>query len=305
MKNIAALFSVLLIAASSYAAPHRRSVFHPATTSWTLEVTTSGGITGAFRGGIVIHSSGDVTSIGGFGQPVCMGPLTAPELAQFSALTANAHPEAWAPSYAQPGNPTGCCDLTRTDLTLTVTGASPQPVTYTTYWFSDFGTLPADLAALYDFTFKPTGLRARFDACGTQNTTLVSWSLEIIEDGGFAGQYHRAAADSNGNLTVQPNPRSKGCDYTIGGNDLLKLADAVRNAGPRLWAASYVRPENPSGCCDQVHTKVRLTLNDLTTRTDWYSDHSALPADLTDIHDKLFGSGGLFPRYGPVCGSMF
>jgi hypothetical protein len=79
-----------------------------------------------------------------------------------------------------------------------------------------------------------------------------------------------------------------------------------------------VRAENPLGCCDQIHTTVQLSRKEVDASghsrqaayaTDWYSDHTPLPADLGALFDRLFTNGleptALFPRFGLQCGPLF
>jgi len=300
---------ILSIASSAYAVGHRRSVVPPVASlpavinSWTLDVTTSGGLAPALRTGIVIRSTGTATSLDREGQAKCTGSLTQAELTQLAAFIATSHPESWAGSYVNPSNPNGCCDQIRTAVTLTVNADT----TYKTFWFDDHLPLPADLSAIYDFAFKPAGVRTRIET-GCGNAT--AWTLDMTEEGGFGGNVHHIVIDHSGNLTVQPNARAVECHYTLSDAELLALNDAIESADGKVWAASYVRPENPTGCCDQYHTKVRLTRSELasngtlkqvTYTTEWYSDHLPLPSDLAGIDKDVFGLEGVFQRYAPRC----
>jgi len=312
MKRLSLSLTLILFAASAHAAGvHRRSVPHPVTPlhatieSWTVQVMTSGGAAPALRSGIVIQSTGTAIALSASGQAKCSGSLTAAESTQLGTLVSTAHPEWWAVSYVNPSNPNGCCDQIQTTLTLTVNGE----VTYKTFWFDDHPALPSDLSAIYDLAFKSIALRFN-NGC----TKATGWTLDVLQEGGFGGNYHRVVADSSGNLTVQPNATAHECHYTLSDSDVAKLNDSVQNADGKLWAASYVRPENPTGCCDQFHSKVQLTrkelaangtVNEVTYTSEWFSDHPPLPADLDGVYGKIFGVDGLFQRYGPLCGSQF
>ena len=307
MKRIAL---ILAIAVSAYAGGgHRRSVSVPLVPlpgtiqSWSLEVMTSGGIAPAIRTGIVIRSSGMATSLDSNGQAKCSGSLTTAEAAQLATLIVTSHPEAWAGSYVNPSNPSGCCDQIRTALTLTINGN----ITYKTYWFDDHPPLPSDLSAIYDFAFRPAGLRTRIES-GCASAT--AWTLDVIQEGGFGGNYQRVIIDQSGHLTVQPTAVAFDCHDTLSDADLLKLNNAVQRADAKSWLSSYVRPENPTGCCDQFHIKVVLTrtelgpnntLKEATYTTEWYSDHLPLPADLEEIRAIVFGGDGIYQRFGPLC----
>jgi hypothetical protein len=312
MNTMNRIALVLTLAVPLYAgAGHRRSVSPPLTplpqtiTSWTLEVTTSGGLAPALRTGIVIRSSGTAASLDHDGHVRCTGSLTQAESTQIATIIAAAHPESWVGSYVNPSNPNGCCDQIRTALTLTVN----SDTIYKTVWFDDHLPLPPDLSAIYDFAFKVNGVRTRIE---TGCSSATAWTLEMTEEGGFGGNYHHIVIDQSGSITVQPNARAVECHSMLSDAEVLKLNDAIQAADGKVWAASYVRPENPTGCCDQYHTKVRLTRTELATdgtlrpvtyTTEWYSDHLPLPADLLEIQGDVFGANGVFQRYGPRCES--
>jgi len=183
LKYAAALTGLLLLAASATAAPHRRAVAAPpsslpsAGASWTIEITTSGGIAPNLRTSIILRSSGAATLLNGLGQATCAGRMTVAEVARLGALVAEAQPERWAASYALPSNPNGCCDQIRTAVRLTrATGVSE------TFWFDDHPPLPADLASLHEAAFGQDSPRRRLEtSCPSRRRGLscpkaASWS---------------------------------------------------------------------------------------------------------------------------------
>jgi hypothetical protein len=205
--------------------------------------------------------------------------------------------------------------------TVKLTRAEPggKSTSYQSFWFDDHPTLPADLLALYDRVFgQGDSIRRRVEPLCRNAQPLAGWSIEISEEGGAGYRLHRVTADSSSLVSVQPNPRSGSCEYSIGGTETQQLGELAANANAAAWAASYIRAENPTGCCDQIHTTVRLTRNEpgpdgqtvkRTYTTDWFSDHPGLPGDLTGIYDRVFGNAldptALFQRFGPLCGSLF
>jgi hypothetical protein len=269
---------------------------------------------------VVLDSAGQVTLLDYLGHPLCSGTIGREELDLLTALVAQAKPSGWSASYVLPGNPTGCCDQIRTDVRLTGT-LEGKPASYQSYWFDDHPPLPSDLSTLSARLYAPdsTSVRSRYEAqCQSQPTHTATWSLTMTQEGGFAYRYQRITVDSTGKVSVVPNPRTAACTYTLSAAETQQLAALVIGAHASSWAASYVRPENPNGCCDQIHTAVQLirTENDMDggTRqaaysTDWYSDHNPLPSDLSALFDRLFTNGldpaALFPRFAPQCGPQF
>jgi hypothetical protein len=324
VKRFLPLTALLCLALSSFAAPPRRAVARPAPrlVSWNVTIASSGGLAPGSRTGVVVDSSGTVTLLDSIGHPICSGALSRDELDQLTALIAQASPSAWAASYALPGNPDGCCDQTRTDVRLARTVEGQPAGSYQTYWFDDHMALPADLNALHARIYGPdsTSLRSRYESqCLSQpQPTVTDWTLTMTEEGGFAYRYQRVTVDSKGSVSVVPNPRTAACSFTLSAAETQQLDALVTSARPASWAASYVRPENPSGCCDQIHTTAQLTRKEVDAAghsrqaaytTDWYSDHNPLPADLSSLFDRLFTNGleptALFPRFAPQCGSVF
>lgn len=125
------------------------------------------------------------------------------------------------------------------------------------------------------------------------------WTATIETSGGFAGMGAGGiAVTSTGNATVTEPARpgrtdrpaaAGGCRYTVPPAILKRLAEAVTKARPSTWAKSYVRPENPSGCCDQFRYTLALEVGKpgsapSTVRTFWYDDSTELlPADLRAV----------------------
>jgi hypothetical protein len=305
---------VALVAVSALG-QHRRSVTPPAVVldrnivSWTLDVRTSGGFapTPSLRSGVIVRNTGDVTRLDYLGQSVCTGTTTSDELDRLNAALDQAHPETWASNYARPSNPTGCCDQIRTTVKLTRTSKDGQSLTYETYWFDDHDPLPADLT-----TLAQLGLGLNAAQC-TAITLTGDWSVSIVEDGGFAYRLHRLDANSNGAVSVQPNPHST-CKRQIADSETRQLGDLVLRADAAAWAKSYADPANPTGCCDQVHTTITLTRTEAgsikrTYTTDWFSSHPPLPLDLVGIYARFFGNANepaaLFQRFASACGPLF
>lgn len=298
---------VLLVALSASGAPPRRAVGRPsapkplpkAFASWVIDLNTSGGFAPAIRTSVTVRSTGRATLFDDRGNQTCEAPLESDELAQLNELVARSNPDAWAPSYVLPSNPTGCCDQIHTLVRLTGTTTNGEPFARETTWFDDHGPLPGDLAALHE---RVDGIRGRLEReCAKK--PLADWSIDVSEEGGVAYRFHRVTVDSSSDVAVQPNPRSSSCHYAIDGSETQQLAELVKNANPAAWAASYARADNPAGCCDQIHTTVRLTRGNAIYVTQWFSDHPELPADLVAIHAKAFAA--LFARFGPQCGPGF
>jgi len=312
------VLALALVSLSAQAATKRRAVSQPSApkrvTSWTIEVTTSGGFAPAVRTSIALQSAGNATLLDFLGRPLCANSITDSELASLATSVAQARPESWASSYVPASNPTGCCDQIRTNVKLMRTFSDRTTTTNESYWFDVHPELPADLSALYDVAFGAASTRSRIEPACLSDAALKAWSLDITEDGGAGYRYHRVSLDSSGNVFVQPNYRSGACRYAIADSEEHELSEAVLTANAAAWSSSYVRPENPNGCCDQIHTVVRMSRNErgpdgapipVTYTTEWYSDHPLLPADLEHLHRRLFGNESLFARLGAQCGPIF
>ena len=313
------ILALVLVTVSSQAAAKRRAVAQPSPpkrlTSWTTEVTTSGGFAPAVRTSIALQSTGSATLLDFLGRPLCASSITDSELASLATSVAQARPESWASSYVPASNPTGCCDQIRTNVKLTRAFSDHTTTTSESFWFDVHPELPADLNALYETAFGAVSTRSRIEPACLSDAALKTWSLDITEDGGAGYRYHRVSLDSSGNVFVQPNYRSGACRYAIAASETHELSDAVLTANAAAWSSSYARPENPNGCCDQIHTVVRLSRNErgpdgepipVTYTTEWYSDHPTLPADLEPLRERLLGNNSsLFARFGAQCGPLF
>ncbi len=163
-------------------------------------------------------------------------------------------------------------------------------------------------------------MRSRYESqCLSQpHTTVTGWTLTMTEEGGFAYRYQRVTVDSQGSVSVVPNPRTAACSFTLSAAETQQFDALVTNATPASWAATYVHPGNPNGCCDQIHTTVQLMRKEADAAghprqaaytTDWYSDHDTLPSDLNTLFSRLLANGldpaALFPRFAPQCGPVF
>ena len=121
--------------------------------AWRVEITTSGGFVGHGAGGLVITPDGKLVLRRG-----CELAMTADDLKTIGELVAKARPEQWKPSYVQPTNPEGCCDMIRTTLTVTRGGKR-----WTSTWFDDHGVMPADLDAIVSAVWStPKSIGSRY-----------------------------------------------------------------------------------------------------------------------------------------------
>jgi hypothetical protein len=105
---------------------------------WRIEITTSGGFAGHGAGGAVVTAGGALQM-----QRDCELRLSADDVKSLAELVTKAKPQDWKPSYANPANPNGCCDMIQTTLTLTRSGKK-----WTSSWYNDHLPLPADLEAI-------------------------------------------------------------------------------------------------------------------------------------------------------------
>ena len=106
---------------------------------WSIEVSTSGGLTGRGIGSYLVDSDGHVRVKQMSGQE-CSFELTAGELTDLETLLAKATPRKWRDSYV--GENT-CCDRIIYSLTLDEAGEVTK-----TRWIDAPPPMPADLAAL-------------------------------------------------------------------------------------------------------------------------------------------------------------
>ena len=124
--------------------------------AWRIEITTTGGFTGHGSGALTVDADGSLTT-----RPGCRLRLTAADLKTLGELVAKSKPQEWKPSYVQPANPHGCCDMIGTTLTLTRGNSR-----WTSSWFDDHLPLPQDLDAIVSAVWAPapTTIRARYKA---------------------------------------------------------------------------------------------------------------------------------------------
>src|SRR6266536_957376 len=124
--------------------------------AWRIEITTNGGFTGRGSGSLNVAADGTLTI-----KPGCRLGLTAEDLKTLNELVEKAKPREWKPSYVTPTNPTGCCDMIGTTLTITRRGSK-----WTSTWFDDHLPLPADLEAILSALWMPgpTTIRGRYKA---------------------------------------------------------------------------------------------------------------------------------------------
>jgi hypothetical protein len=126
---------------------------------WKIEVTTSGGLTGGGAGDLTLASDGALTLIGPARR--CTYRMSARELQAIDRLIAKSTPRDWRRAYIDQRNPSGCCDMIRTTLTLSLGGG-----TFTTHWFSVHPPLAADLESIERALFgaDPPGVTSRYSS---------------------------------------------------------------------------------------------------------------------------------------------
>jgi len=282
MKRAVALICTLSFAVAA-AGVIRRAAAQPPLPKrlhWAITLTSADGVVGSMSStGALVVKRGGLT---------CSATLSEVQRLELEQMVKTAEPTRW------PASRDGALlKLARETETFETSVAE--------------SSLPADLSALYS---GAAGLRDTYlNVCTTGATT--SWAIESFEEGGFIYRYHRVTVDSSGNVTVQPNSHSNACKHVLDAAETAQFADLVLAANPLAWATTYVRKENPSGCCDQIHSGFRLfrVSGNVSASflTDWFSDHDALPSDLTAIDERLFGPLGtaLFERYGAACGPVF
>lgn len=118
---------------------------------------------------------------------------------------------------------------------------------------------------------------------------IVSWTLDIRTSGGFAPSLRSGVIIRNtGDVTRLNYLGQSVCTGTTTSDELDRLNAALDSAHPETWASTYARPSNPTGCCDQIRTTVKLTRTSqagqsLTYETYWFDDHDPLPADLETL----------------------
>ena len=130
----------------------------------------------------------------------------------------------------------------------------------------------------------------------------ASWTVEIITAGGIApGARTSIVLRSSGAATLLNGLGRVTCAGRITAAEGKRLGDLVAEARPEAWAASYALPSNPSGCCDQIRTTVRLTRGGQTSETFWFDVHPPLPADLSSLYETAFGEDSPRRRLETSC----
>src|SRR5689334_6877551 len=115
------------------------------------------------------------------------------------------------------------------------------------------------------------------------STGPPAWRVEITTTGGIAAHEGSLTIDADGKLSLGTD-----CATTVAADDLKAIAALVAKAKAEQWKASYVRPQNPNGCCDMIKTTLTLTRGGKKWTSTWYSDHDALPADLDALTTALW-----------------
>lgn len=106
---------------------------------WTVEVSTSGGLSGRGAGSYAVTSEGTITVVTPE-RRTCTFQATGEELSRITRLLADSRPERWAVDYLPEET---CCDRFGWTLTLT----TPER-TFTTRWIDAPEPMPAPLVAL-------------------------------------------------------------------------------------------------------------------------------------------------------------
>lgn len=121
-----------------------------------------------------------------------------------------------------------------------------------------------------------------------------AWKVTIDTSGGFTGRgTGSVAVASNGTIGTGP-VMIRSCAGELAPGDLQRLTLAVTQAQPAAWKPSYVRAENPDGCCDQFRYTLTLEIEQAdgsrtVARTFWYSEMSkALPGDLQQVFETAW-----------------
>src|SRR5215470_6756881 len=101
-------------------------------TDWKVDLSTSGGFTGAGSGNFVVTSDGMfVTSVGPDKQ--CPFHLTPEEVRAIDDAIRNSRPTVWSECHTLADQRTHCCDLIRTSMTLSERGGRDV---YVTSWIT-------------------------------------------------------------------------------------------------------------------------------------------------------------------------
>jgi hypothetical protein len=119
------------------------------------------------------------------------------------------------------------------------------------------------------------------------------WSLTIDTTGGLTGRgAGRVTISSSGSVSASGTPFATCPGKSLTSQQVQTLARAVHGARLRQWAAAYVQPSNPEGCCDQFRYSMTLDVEgaaDAATehhKTGWHSATvGMLPAELRALFD--------------------
>jgi len=150
MKRVLIALAIVTVAAAADAQQRgrQRSVTAPApiAADWKIELTSSGGLTGGGVGGLIVSSNGALIVTFGSNPKRCTYQLNADELSSLTAAVGNLRPRSWTECFSLADVSTHCCDLVRTNLTLTSRGGRDM---YATSWITG-AELPQDLQRLIE-----------------------------------------------------------------------------------------------------------------------------------------------------------
>lgn len=149
------LTAILLFALAD---PGRQRASLPPPTDWKIEISTTGGFTGAGGGGLTLSSNGTLV-ITMINKKSCTYQLTASELQMVSSAIAAASPASWLECYSLANVNTHCCDLITTTMSLSQRGGRDV---YIVSWLTGTPPFPADLQNLVDVLRGPAGIDARY-----------------------------------------------------------------------------------------------------------------------------------------------
>jgi hypothetical protein len=163
--SVVALAVIAVFASDASAITAHRTVAKPAPQirSWSIEITTQGGIAGHGTGGITVASDGSIgISFINDSAPRCTFQLHATALEEVSRLVVNATPKYWVESYLPAHLGARCCDMITTTMRLTRMEDDKQ-VIYETRWLNAGALLPTDLSDLIAaVAVGDTSIRTRF-----------------------------------------------------------------------------------------------------------------------------------------------
>src|SRR5437764_5034875 len=111
-------------------------------TDWRIELTSTGGFSGAGAGSLAVRYDGLIVM---YGSNRCSYQLTAGDLQAVNNAIRNAQPDSWLECYTLANVNTHCCDLVQ--WTLTVTARDGRD-TYTTSFIQT--NVPPDLKNILD-----------------------------------------------------------------------------------------------------------------------------------------------------------